>query len=114
MTNHRAIRAPLAFFVVASCFLAAAVRQASAHEFKLESLMNGFVKVEPDELHLVIRLPLHVTKTIRFPVKGAEIDLANAGPAIERALEGVGHDVLLWEDSRLLVPKSAVGRLSLP
>jgi hypothetical protein len=117
MTNRRAIPAPLALFVpsvIASCFLVAAVRQASAHEFKLESLMNGFVKVEPDELHLVIRLPLHITKTIRFPVKGAEIDLPNAGPAIERVLEGVGHDVQLWEDSRLLVPKTAVGRLSLP
>ena len=29
-------------------------------------------------------------------------------------LEGVGHDVLIWEDGRLLVPKTAVGRLSLP
>ncbi len=117
MTNRRAIPAPLALFVpsaIAACFLVAAVRTADAHEFKLESLMNAFAKVEPNELHLVIRLPLHITKTIRFPTKGAEIDLANAGPAIERALEGVGHDVLLWEDSRLLVPKSAVGRLSLP
>jgi len=117
MTNRRAIPAPLALFVpsaIAACFLVAAVRTASAHEFKLESLMNAFVKVEPNELHLVIRLPLHITKTIRFPTKGAEIDLANAGPAIERVLEGVGHDVLLWEDSRLLVPKTAVGRLSLP
>jgi len=117
MTNRRAIPAPLALFVpsaIAACFLVAAVRTASAHEFKLESLMNAFVKIEPNELHLVIRLPLHITKTIRFPTKGAEIDLANAGPAIERALEGVGHDVLLWENSRLLAPKSAVGRLSLP
>src|SRR6266446_10518703 len=117
MTKRRATPALLALLVpsvIASFFLVAAVRTASAHEFKLESLMNGFVKVEPDELHLVIRLPLHITRTIRFPVKGAEIDLANAGPAIERVLEGVGHDVLLWEDSRLLVPKTAAGRLSLP
>ena len=117
MTNRRPRPAPLAVFassVLASCFLVAAVGTASAHEFKLESLMNGFVKVEPDELHLLIRLPLHVTKTIRFPVKGATIDLANAGPAVERVLEGVGHDVLIWEDGRLLVPKTAVGRLSLP
>jgi hypothetical protein len=117
MTYRRAIPARLALFVpcvIASCFLVAAARTASAHEFKLESLMNAFVEVEPTEVHLVIRLPLHITKTIRFPTKGAEIDLAKAGPAIERVLDGVGHDVLLWEDGRLLAPKSAVGRLSLP
>src|SRR5438309_640602 len=89
-------------------------RTADAHEFKLESLMNAFVKVEPQELHLVIRLPLHITRTIRLPVKGAEIDLANAGPAIQRVAEAVGHDVMIWEETRLLVPKSALGRVSLP
>jgi len=117
MTNRRAIPASLALVApaaIAACLLVAGVRAANAHEFKLESLMNAFVKVEPQELHLVIRLPLHVTRTIRFPVKGAEIDLANAGPAIERVAEAVGHDVMLWEDQRLLVPKSTVGRLSLP
>jgi hypothetical protein len=87
---------------------------ADAHEFKLESLMNAFVKVEPNELHLVIRLPLHITRTIRFPVKGAEIDLANAGPALQRMLQGIEHDVQLWEDDRRLVATSAIGRLSLP
>ena len=90
------------------------VRTADAHEFKLESLMNAFVKVEDQELHLVIRLPLHITRTIRLPVKGAEIDLANAGPAIQRVAEAVGHDVMIWEETRLLVPKSALGRVSLP
>ena len=112
----RGIRCLLALAVPAAMALGIVlhVRTADAHEFKLESLMNAFVQVEPSELHLVIRLPLHITKTIRFPTKGAEIDLTNAGPAIDRALEGVAHDVLLWEDGRLLVPKSAVGRLSLP
>jgi hypothetical protein len=117
MTNCRAIPTSLALVVppaIAVCLLVTVVRPANAHEFKLESLMNAFVKVEPQELHLVIRLPLHITRTIRFPVKGAEIDLANAGPAIERMAEAVGHDVMLWEDQRLLVPKSALGRLSLP
>jgi len=89
-------------------------RTADAHEFKLESLMNAFVKVEDQELHLVIRLPLHITRTIRFPVKGAEIDLANAGPTVQRVADAVGHDVMLWEDDRQLVPRSAAGRLSLP
>ena len=117
MTLRRAIPTSLALVLpsaIAVCLLVAAVRPANAHEFKLESLMNAFVKVEPQELHLVIRLPLHITRTIRFPVKGAEIDLANAGPAIQRVAEAVGHDVMIWEETRLLVPKSALGRVSLP
>jgi hypothetical protein len=117
MTNCRAIPTSLAIFAppaISLCLLVATVRPASAHEFKLESLMNAFVKVDDQELHLVIRLPLHITRTIRFPVKGAEIDLANAGPAIQRVTEAVGHDVMIWEDERLLVPKSGLGRLSLP
>src|SRR5258708_25511903 len=98
----------------ALCVLVATLRPASAHEFKLESLMNAFVKVEPREAHLVIRLPLHVTRTIRFPENGAVIDLANVGPAMQRALEALGHDVTLWEADRPLLPASAIGRLSLP
>lgn len=104
----------LASIAASLSFLVAATRGASAHEFKLESLMNGFVKVEPHDLHLVIRVPIHVTKTIRFPTKGIEIDLEKAGPSIERVLQALEHDVMLWEDERLLVAKSAVGRLSLP
>jgi hypothetical protein len=117
MTNFRAIPASLALVAppaVAMFLLIADVQPANAHEFKLESLMNAFVKLEPQELHLVIRLPLHVTKTIPFPTKGAEIDLTRAGPATDRVVAAVGHDVMLWEDQRLLVPKSALGRLSLP
>jgi hypothetical protein len=90
------------------------VSTADAHEFKLESLINAFVKVEQDELHLVVRLPLHVTKTVRFPARGAEIDLANAGPALNRVTEGLAHDLVLWEEGTRLAAKSAVARLSLP
>jgi hypothetical protein len=117
MTRRRGIPTALAVtssVAVAMVIVALTMQPASAHEFKLESLMNAFVKVEPREAHLVIRLPLHVTKTIKFPIRGAEIDLPSAGPAMQRALEAVGHDVTLWEDGRLLVPQSAVGRLSLP
>ena len=117
MTRRRATPTLQAVFVppvIAFCLLVAAVPPASAHEFKLESLMNSFVKIEQHQAHLVIRVPLHVTRTVRLPVKGAQIDLANAGPAIQRLLEALSHDVVLWEDGRPLVPASAIGRLSLP
>src|SRR5215472_6562499 len=85
-----------------------------SHEFALESVISSFVKVEPHELHLVLRAPLHVISPARFPLRGREIDLANAEPAIQRALALLKRDISLWENGRLLESVSAVGRLSLP
>ena len=90
------------------------VRTASAHEFTIESLMNGFVKIEPREAHLVIRVPLHVLKSVKFPVSGREIDLTAADAAIQQALTQLGNEITIWEDGRPLVPSGAAGRLTLP
>jgi hypothetical protein len=90
------------------------VRTASAHEFTIESLMNGFVKIEPREVHLVVRVPLHVLKTVKFPVSGREIDLTAADIAIQKALTQLGNEITIWEDNRPLVPSSTTGRLTLP
>jgi hypothetical protein len=109
MTRHRG----LALSAAAACaFLGLA---ALAHEFKLESVMTSFVKLDRDEAHLLIRLPLHLTRTIKLPVKGgALIDVANAGPALQQLLAALGHDITLYEDGRPLTPASAAGRFSLP
>src|SRR4051812_3931195 len=114
MTSHHAIRAPFIRMLPALGLLAALAGPTQAHEFKLESLMNAFVKLEAQKAHLVIRLPLHITRTIKFPVNGALIDVANSGPALQQALNGLGQDITLWEDGEPLVPLSAIGRLSLP
>lgn len=87
---------------------------ARSHEFTLESVMNAFLTIEPREAHLVIRLPLHLLKTVNLPLTGRELDLANAEPSIQRALGALGRDITLSEDGRPLVPSSAIGRLSLP
>jgi hypothetical protein len=89
-------------------------RPASAHEFTMESLMNAFVKIEPSEVHLVVRVPLHVLKSIKFPVSGREIDLTAADIAIQKALTQLGNEITIWENNRPLVPSGATGRLSLP
>jgi HupE / UreJ protein len=99
---------------LAATAAAIVVLPAGAHEFKMESLINSFVKVDQHEVHLVVRLPMHITKTVKFPVRGAEIDIANAGPALHRMVEGLGHDVFLWEGGTRLVPKSGIARVSLP
>src|SRR5262245_46440898 len=85
---------------------------AGAHEFTLESLMTGFVKIEPGRAHLVVRVPLHVLKSARFPAMGREIDLTNADAAVERAVTQLGREIAILEDGRRLTPSSAVGRLT--
>jgi hypothetical protein len=85
-----------------------------AHEFALESVMNAFVEVTPNEAHLVIRVPLHLLAAVKFPAIGRELDLANMAPATQRALAGVARDITIEENGRLLVPSIAIGRPSLP
>ncbi len=94
---------------------------ATAHQFPLNTVMNAFVKIEPTQAHLVIRVPLGVFTseftrfTVTIPVTaGREIDLAEAGPATQQALRGLGQEIAIWEDGVRLVPSSATGRLSLP
>jgi hypothetical protein len=99
-------------FIVA--FFALGASSAAAHEFKLEALMYSFVKIEANEAHLLIRVPLYLFKSVRFPVNGAEIDVAKSGDAIERALASLQQDVAIFEDGRALIASKSIARLALP
>jgi HupE / UreJ protein len=113
---RRILIPPLALAVLAALALSPVVtpRPASAHEFALESVATAFVKIEPHEAHLVVRVPLHALKAVSFPMRGREIDPAAAGSAIQQALAGLGRDITIWENDRPLVASGALGRLSLP
>src|SRR5258708_1885377 len=106
--------ASFAITIVLCGALMIASRPARAHEFKLESVMTGFVMIEPREAHLVSRVPLHVLRGIKFPLNGAEIALDKADPAIQQALELVERQIALFEDGGRLAPTTALARLSLP
>src|SRR3974390_3294066 len=87
---------------------------ALAHEFKLDAVINAFVKIEPDNAQLVVRVPLYLFKSVRFPVNNIEIEANKSGPALERALAAIQQDVTLFENDRPLVASQATVRLSLP
>jgi HupE / UreJ protein len=93
---------------------AAFAQIARAHEFKLDAVINAFVKIEPGEATLVMRAPLYLFKSVKFPVNNIEIDIDKSAPAIERALAAFQQDITLFENDRLLVASHATGRLSLP
>jgi HupE / UreJ protein len=111
-------RHTIPFYTLALASLAlsavAIPRSASGHEFIMESLMNAFVRIEPSEAHVVIRLPLHVIKSAKFPLSGREIDITGADAAIQRALAQLGREITIWETDHQLVPSRAAGRLTLP
>jgi hypothetical protein len=94
--------------------LALCAASGHAHEFKLDAVMNAFIKIEPKEAHLVVRAPLYVFKAAKFPVKGIEVDVDASEPAIQRALAALQQDITIFEDGRPLVPLRASGRLALP
>jgi HupE/UreJ protein len=99
----------LAALCVAICAL-----PSPAHEFKLDAVINAFVTVEPGEAHLVVRAPLYLFKSAKFPVKDAEIDVPQSGAAVGRALAALEQDLAIFEDGRKLTASKATGRLSLP
>ena len=103
---------PLAWWVLVCA--AACIHIAHAHEFKLDAVINAFVKIEPGEAQFVVRAPLYLFKSVRFPVNNIEIDVDKSAPALERALAAIQQDIALFEDGRPLVASHATARLSLP
>ena len=101
-------------FCLAALWVAVCGSPALAHEFKLDAVINAFVTIEPGEARLVVRAPLYLFKSAKFPVKNVEIDVPQSGAAIERALAAIQQDIVIFEDGRKLTASKASGRLSLP
>jgi hypothetical protein len=101
-------------FIVGLVLLALCASLARAHEFKLDAVVNAFVRIDRDEAHLVIRAPLYLFKAVRFPVKDGKVDVGNSAAALERALAGLQQQVVLAEDGQPLAARRATARLSLP
>jgi hypothetical protein len=104
----------LAIVTVIAVLFALCAPLVRSHEFKLDAVVNTFVKIEPTEAHVVVRAPLYLFKNVRFPVKAAEVDIQGSSAALERALTLLQQDVALLEDGRALTARRAVGRLALP
>lgn len=86
----------------------------SAHDLPLNNTMNAFVKVEPHELHLVLRVPLDLLRAVPFPLNGDLYNLAAAGPATRQTLDELAGSIEIRENGKPLTAASSTGRLSLP
>jgi len=87
---------------------------AQGHEFKMDALINAFVRIDGNEAHVVVRAPLFLLGSARFPVKNIEIDVASATAALDRSAGAIAQSIVLYENGRAVVPTSAHARLSLP
>ncbi len=85
-----------------------------AHEFKLDAVINAFVKIEPGQAQLVIRAPLYLFKAVRFPIDNITIDAPKSASALQQAIASYENSLTLFENGKPLTPSHAVARLSLP
>lgn len=85
---------------------------ASAHDLPLDRFMNGFVRIEPHQADLVIRVPLDLLRAVSFAIVRGHYDLAGSQPAIKTALDGLSSDLSLYENGKRLAPIRAAGTLA--
>jgi hypothetical protein len=86
----------------------------SAHDLPANTIMNAFVKIEPKQAHLVVRIPLDLLRGLSFPLKGDQYDLAASGPATQQGLAILAEGFILLENGARLTPSESSGRLSPP
>jgi HupE / UreJ protein len=94
--------------------LALACLPAAAHDLPMNSIMNAFVKVEPRQIDLVVRVPLDLLRGVPFPLKGSEYDVGASEPAAQLALLLLEDGFAILEDGVRLTASSSSGRLSPP
>jgi hypothetical protein len=83
-----------------------------AHDLPLDRLMNGFVKIEAHEAHLVVRVPLDLLRSTPLPLDGDRYDLSSMGPAVQTVLAALAGSLVLQENGTPLVPSSGAAQLT--
>ena len=101
-------------FLAAGLALVLGMPVVFAHDQPLQTAVNSFVKIDQDQAHLVVRVPLDLLRGAAFPVKGNVYDIANSKDALDRAMVSIARGIPIWENGVLLQPRSATGRLTLP
>src|SRR5438552_17555271 len=85
---------------------------AHAHDLPLDRIMNGFVKIEPHQADLVIRVPLDLLRAVSFPLDGDHYNIAASGPSVDTAVKALASDIRLWEGDTRLAPSRAARQLA--
>ena len=97
---------------VAASVAAFSARPASADAMPTNTIMNAFVKVEPKQIDLVVRIPVDLLRGLPFPRKGQQFDLAASEPVMPLAVQVLSNGFVVLENNSPLSPMAARGRLS--
>src|SRR5215467_8979526 len=82
------------------------------HALPTNTVMNAFVKIEPKQADLVVRIPMDLLRGLPFPRSGAEYDLAASEPVVDLALQVLADGFVFSENGMRRQPAKASGRLS--
>ncbi len=108
------LRTRFRFTATLSLALALTSSLVAAHDLPTNTIMNAFVKIEPHQAHLVVRVPLDLLRGVSFPLRGDQYDLAASGPATQEALRDLAEGLVILENGVRLTPSESSGRLSPP
>src|SRR5271169_5114958 len=83
--NPKFMRLPAYTFLAVALALVLCVPVVSAHDQPLQTAVNSFVKIDQDQAHVVVRIPLDLLRSVPFPLKGSVYDIANSNDAMQLA-----------------------------
>jgi hypothetical protein len=92
--------------------LATGAAPVAADPLPTDTIMNAFVKIEPGQAQLVVRLPLDLVRGLPFPLKDTQYDVAASAPATQLALLTLSDGFFFFENGARLKSTAAHGRLS--
>jgi hypothetical protein len=74
--------------------------------------MHAFFRVQGSEAHLLVRVPLDLLHGISWPTNQGEYAISDSRPAVNQALDALGHALLIWQDGQRLTPTISSGQLA--
>ena len=115
-SNRRIVTPSIMAALVVGLLLALPAGTA-AHDVPADVLVQAFVKLDGQRLHLLIRVPLVAMRDINFPTRGpGYLDLARVDATLrDAAILWIGDEVALYEgETRLGNQQLVAARVSLP
>jgi HupE / UreJ protein len=98
--------------VLLMCLMLRAAAEPLMHDLPQDTVMHAFFRVQGSEAHLLIRVPLDLLHGISWPTNHGEYAINDSRPAVNQALDALGHALLVWQDGERLTPTVSSGQLA--
>jgi hypothetical protein len=98
--------------VLLMCFMLSAAAEPLMHDLPQDTVMHAFLRVQGSEAHLLIRVPLDLLHGISWRTNHGEYAINDSRPAVNQALDALGHALLVWQDGERLTLTVSSGQLA--